>query len=55
LKSEKNILIASFVIALTVTIIFITSPFSLLTMLVTTVGGNDLHIAVAQQQQPIYK
>jgi plastocyanin len=59
LKPEKNnnpiktILIASFSIALTVTIIFITSPFSLLTMLVTTVGGNDLHIAVAQQQQPI--
>jgi plastocyanin len=56
LKPEKNnntfktILIASFVIALATIMIFIASTFSLLTMLVTTGDGNDLHIAAAQQQ-----
>ena len=37
-------------IALTTIMIFIASTFSLLTMLITTGGGNDPHIAAAQQQ-----
>jgi plastocyanin len=56
LKPEKDnnllkaILTASFVTAITTIIIFIASPVSLLTMLVITGGGNELHIAAAQQQ-----
>ena len=47
---------ASFVIALATIMIFIASTFSLLTMLVTTGGGNDLHIDLhiaAAQQRPM--
>ena len=60
MKPEKNnntfktILIASFVIALATIMIFIASTFSLLTMLVTTGGGNDLHIAASTTATDAY-